>query len=103
MKFVDAVQLIPTDLCSYSVAFGVEKSSDLHKFTVSLDVVINHRRLHKEGVVTFQNFINALLSRLHEDTWFSSAHALFLSYFHEVPHRLVRWNRRLLRVQFITH
>lgn len=55
------VTITPTDLCSDAVSLAVEKSSDLHQFTVPLDSVVDHRRLHEEGVVSLHRPLDALL------------------------------------------
>ena len=44
--------LLLTYWCPDSVALRVEQTSNLHKIAVPLDVVVDHGRLHEEGVIT---------------------------------------------------
>ena len=74
---------------AYSVSLAVQQSADLHEFTVALCVVVDHRRLHKEGVVVVEDAADALPRCLHE-------HRSLVA-FHERPHALVDGDFRLLR------
>ena len=69
-----------------AVALGVEEPPDLGEVAVALHFVLDHRRLHQEGVVALQHPRHPLLVRLDEDT---------RSVLHELPHFLVRLDPRV--------
>ena len=81
----------PTYGRAYAVALAVEQAPDLHEFTVALDVVVDHGRLHEEGVVVVEHAVDALLRLLHE-------HRALVT-LHEGPHPLVHGDLRLLRTK----
>ena len=74
--------------CSNSVAFRVEKATNLGEITVTLDDEIEHGRLHQKREVAFNNTFNTLLVVGNEDRW--------LLVFHIAPHFLISFDARIL-------
>lgn len=77
-----------THRCSDTISFSVQKTADLREIAVSLDNVIQHSRLHQEGIITLENPLNTLFVSWHEYRW--------LLVFHESPHFLVRLDHWVL-------